>query len=302
MNRINKYIIPLTFIIISILTNVYPAYALSISPFSYTGNLLPGDSTITYFTVTNDTDNPVHIKTSIAEIFYSDSGEQVNLSPTAGSSAYWLKIPQEFSEFVLDPESAQTIAISVEVPKNASSGAYYPVVVVKEDNNSDRVGNQTGLEASLGYRFAINVVGDLPERTVEITDLQINKIIIGDLVIINYSIFNAISQFTKPIGYIQIIDTHGNPVWREVINSDLDILQPGGYLSGEIAEEINLVDDIFKTGMYKLQLLVVDEQFKASNFYEVTFFVIPPSLILITLGGVLVAVLATLKYRRRNRN
>lgn len=272
----------------------------SLSPIDYTNNQVPGDSFSVSFTVSNQGSQDAEVNLYKAEMEFTDNQPRLSLNNLA--TADWLALSQTF--YIIPANSSATITANVQIPGNATPGAYYPTILISEiSDTADITDSPTEaiVNSALAFRINLNVI---PSSETVIKSAKASGLVVTNPVVINsvdisYGITNVSDYYVKPIAYLQIVNPSGEVVWRSTVNDNNSLIYPGQVL----AASTNLQLPAFKptdVGQYTAEFLVVDNQFGTTDIIKTNFTVIPLSLLLV-LGGVIVLLSFLLIWRSRKQ-
>lgn len=198
---------------------------LRISPTRSELSLVPGDSRDITQTVKNVTQSPVTV-VPVLNDFESDglTGEPSLIGDPNDVSAYSLRefitIPERFD---LQPDEERELTISLNVPTNASPGAYFGTVLYRATPVGSSGDGQVALVASVGSLVLLEVPGDITEK-IQINDISayLNESP-GSLFTkkpdqIGVEIENLGNSFSQPFGKVIVKDMRGNEVFIYELN------------------------------------------------------------------------------------
>ena len=203
---------------------------LRISPTRSSLSVVPGDSREIVQTVKNVTQTPVTVQPLLND-FESDgvSGEPRLIGDPEVVSAYslreFLAIPDNFE---LQPDEEREVTISLEVPANASPGAYFGSVLYRASPAGDRGDGQVALIASVGSLVLLEVPGEITEK-IQINDIsaylndgegepQAGSLFTKKPDNIGVEVENLGNSFSQPFGKVSVKDWRGNEVFIYELN------------------------------------------------------------------------------------
>jgi hypothetical protein len=257
----------------------------SISPVNERLNAAPEESHVSKVTVKN-TSNRV-LEFTLTEIKFK-MGMDGKIGLSDEPKLDWLRVAN--NKITIKPGKSQEVTVNLKVPKGTSSGPYFPALLF--ESKSEKVAkNQTGtgVGVSVAFVFGVNVLSGYPTTSVKVTELSVTNPVLESKATISYSITNIVNAFTKPSARLQVLNGEGIQVYEEVINAELNTLAPGQVLSGQVNLD---KEQLSQLGQYKVQLLVLDEQFDTANLAETNFWVISLDiLVAIIVGSVVVLIL-----------
>lgn len=201
---------------------------LRISPTRTDLSLVPGDTREVTQTVRNVTQNSVTVEPVLND-FESDglSGEPRLIGDPEEVSAYTLRefivIPDPFD---LGPGEEREVAINLNLPDDASPGAYFGSVIYRatpQGSTSDD--GQVALVASVGSLVLLEVPGDIVEQ-IEIQDISAylgdnsGSLFTKKPDSIGIQIENQGNSFSQPFGKVIVKDWRGNDVYTYELNDN----------------------------------------------------------------------------------
>lgn len=133
----------------------------------------------------------------------------------------WIQLP--ISTVTLEPDTQQTIEIEVIIPQGAGPGEHLGGIIAETEQAPIGVGQSE--QITVKVRAAVAVEVTLPGATLEqlgMTDSYLETI--ANIPNIVLHLANSGTQLLKPIGTIQIFDSHQQQVWKQDLH--LDTLVP----------------------------------------------------------------------------
>ncbi|CAN5384042.1 hypothetical protein BH10PAT3_BH10PAT3_2700 [soil metagenome] len=206
-----------------------PGSGLTLSPTRGEYIVNKGKSDTVKISLKNKSGAPVTAKVVIND-FTADnrSGEPIiQVKDKADSATSVKKFLSNVNDVTLDTDETKKIEIPINIPENATSGAYYGVIryTAVAGATSKTAGSQVGLTASVGYIVLIQVPGNITEQ------IQAQKIAVsrndvnGSLFIApptkgNITLKNTGNGFTKPFGRVSITKGGKEVYSYEMNNTD----------------------------------------------------------------------------------
>jgi hypothetical protein len=200
---------------------------LRISPTRNDLSIVPGDSREITQTVRNVTQNPVTVRPALTDFESNNLDGTPNLvGDESQVSAYslreFLTLPDPFD---LNPEEEREVTIRIEVPSNASPGAYFGSILYRASPLGQSGDGQVALVASVGSLILLEVPGDITEK-IDIKDISAY---IGDSAgsiftkkpdSVGVLIENLGNSFSQPFGKVSVQDWRGNEIFLYELNDN----------------------------------------------------------------------------------
>lgn len=244
----------------------------------------PGKTVTTQIKVRNVTQQTLVVRAEFDDFIANDeSGAPKLLLKEDEKSPYslkdWLQTPDQLT---LKPAQQQAVTLQIVVPANASPGGHYGVVRFT-GTPPEIADTGVSLSASVGTLLLVNVSGNVKQsaKIAEVYTSQ-NKVHGGFFetgpVTVTTRVQNTGNVHFKPRGTVQITNTFGKNVYVGQFNPTERNVLPSSIrkFNNEFAKK-----NLF--GKYKVNVDVVygtENQIASS---QVTFWVIPYKLIIITL-------------------
>lgn len=198
---------------------------LRISPTRSELSIVPGDNREVIQTVKNVTTNPVTVQPTLND-FESDgvTGEPRLIGDQDQVSAYSLRefiaLPEDFD---LQPDEEKEVVISVNVPSEASPGAYFGSVLYRASPQGSSGDGQVALVASVGSLVLLEVPGEITEQ-IQINDISAylednaGSLFTKKPDAIGIEIENLGNSFSQPFGKVSVKDWRGNEIFLYELN------------------------------------------------------------------------------------
>jgi hypothetical protein len=207
--------------------NANPGSGLSISPLHNLLTLDPGSSAQLQLNVKNITKNPVLAKAYVND-FKSDNktGNPVIITDPNEHLTTSIKKYVHTADAQLAVGEKKQITIPVNIPKDATPGAYYGIIrfrVIPAGSAAPSDG-EVSLSASVGTIVLIQVKGDLKERA-QLSSLKVyNNDKSGTIFFkkpnkVGVEINNLGNSFVQPFGKIVINNTSGKEIYSYELNN-----------------------------------------------------------------------------------
>ena len=227
---------------------------LRISPTRNELSIVPGDSREVIQTVRNVTQSPVSVEPTLND-FESDgvTGEPKLIGDPEVISAFSLRgfidLPESFE---LQPDEEIEVKIGLNVPANASPGAYFGSVLYRAVPLGDQGDGQVALIASVGSLVLLEVPGEITEK-IQINDVSAfiqnddETYSSGSLFTkkpdaIGVEIENLGNSFSQPFGKVSVKDWRGN----EVFSYELNRVSSGAPRGNILPESTRLfIDELY---------------------------------------------------------
>ena len=289
-----------------------PGSGLSISPTVSQFTIKPGEAGVESITLKNITSGNIVAKPTVND-FTSDNASgnpQIITDPNKHS-------PNSIKNFVLGLEDVplakgqqKKLSLPLQVPKNASPGAYYGIIrykAVPGGSNAPKEGELT-LSASVGTIVLITVPGNLKEQ-VQLTALHIYKdnheggFFTSKPNAAGVELKNLGNNFSSPFGTVTLQKMFGN---KEIYSYQLNNGQPrSNILPGSSRTFRNAIKNISTPGRYTLTANVTYGNGNDILIMKKTFWYVPLWLSLVLLAILLVLIYSVFTafrgYRRGTR-
>jgi hypothetical protein len=204
-----------------------PGSGLSISPLHNLLTLDPGSSSQLKLNVKNITKNPVLAKAYVND-FKSDNktGNPVIITDPNEHLTTSIKPYVRTSDVQLAVGEKKEITIPVNIPKDATPGAYYGIIRFRAipAGSAAPTEGEVSLSASVGSIVLIQVKGDLKERA-QLSSLKVysddksGTIFFKKPNKVGVEINNLGNSFVQPFGKIVINNTSGKEVYSYELNN-----------------------------------------------------------------------------------
>lgn len=260
---------------------------LAISPPSHIINVAPGEEyeVVTKLINAGDSDVNLSLRQGAMEL---DQFNVITLSdPEQAQLQNWLELPAE--AILLPADSSQDLIIKITPPPGTQPGTYFPTVVAQQTGFAGDEDSSAIINLDLIQIIGVNVATEFPPEIIEISELKINNPVVSGEVRISYGLTNLSTFYTRPTGRIQLVSPSGKRVWEEIVNPDETGLAAGSGVSKSIILSEGEDIELSEIGEYKLELLVLDDQFETAGFKSSQSFIVPSLYIL--LAGVFLILL-----------
>lgn len=227
---------------------------------------------------------------------------------SAFSFKSWLTpLPQ----MTLKPQEVRTIKITITIPQNAAPGGYYGIIRFT-GTPPELEGTGVSLSASLGSLVFLTVNGHAKEG-MSIEEFVATKdgetagsIFESAPVVFKERLKNSGNIHEKPTGLVTIKDMFGNTIVTLGVNQPVKDILPDSTRNFLSSLDSSNIGNKLLFGRYTAELSVqygTDPKNQKTITSTITFWVIPYTLILAIVGG-LVAAFFTLRFliRRYNRH
>lgn len=235
-----------------------------VSPARYNLDTDPGTIITRPIEVTNLTDKEQRAIPVVNDFIASqqENGNPVLLVDSDGASNPRSIQPfvLPMNEFSLIPGQSRTVNVSLDIPADASPGAYYGVVRFVAETPSENDDANVTLTASVGAVFLVNVTGD----TVQLLTLEevgVAKSSGGDIgglfsnppEVAVIRIANQGNTFEAPYGTVTVKNWKGDTVYQYELNS----LDPrGNVLPDSVRRFESPLENISSIGRYSLESFI----------------------------------------------
>ncbi len=273
---------------------------LLLSPVRFQFDLAPGQSETFELTVRNTSGGPISA-IGLTNDFVAD-GESGNpklvasdQQETAYSIRNWVNGLDPVS---LEPGEEKDVRLTITAPDDANPGAHFGVVRYQVVNNNAS-GDAVALSASVGALIFVEIPGDIVEfATLE--ELAVAKdgkngsffSAAPDSVRIRLN--NGGNTFVAPFGRVSVKDTFGNEVFAYEINN---IDPRGNVLPDSIREFEDSLQGISSVGRYTVEASISYGQGGNIISASTSFWVMPWSVILVSVTVIVIVVLLLTKGR-----
>lgn len=259
----------------------------------------PGKTVTSTIRVRNVTQDTLVIKSQINDfVANGEDGKPKLLLDTDEESPYSIKswivsVPT----ITLKKGEQKPIKVTLRVPDNASPGGHFGVIRFT-GTPPELEDTGVSLSASVGTLMLVNVSGNTTENA-EVTELSTAQngkkrslFEYGPITIIE-RINNTGNVFFKPSGSVRVSNMFGREVKTYPLNEN-----GGNVLPGSTRRFEQELSNKLLFGRYSVQADIVYGENNSILTESTSFWVIPYKLILITLGGLLVAIVAIKRYNK----
>ncbi len=278
---------------------------LSISPTRTELSIKPGQAGTVSITIKNVTKGTVTAKALVND-FEADNttGEPKLITDDSKRSAASIRdFLIGFDDIELTPGQEKEVIIPVQIPSDASPGAYYGVVRYQAipKTPGEQGAGQVALTASVGSLVLIEVPGNITEK-IQILSVKpylndkSGAVFTKKPKQVGVQIKNLGNSFAKPFGQVQVL----NMTNKQVHSYELNNSTPrGNILPSSERTFLDELKNINMPGRYKVQANISFGRGGEILNYNTTFWYLPVWM-LIAVGVVLVLLLgsATYLYRR----
>lgn len=281
---------------------------LSISPTRNELVLEPGKLETVRITVRNISGVDITVKATVNDFEADgDTGQpRFIVDPKRKSSSSIRPFLSEIADFDLSKDEKKNVDIPIQVPSNASPGAYYGALrysAVPKDRGAVPKGESVALTASVASLVLIEVPGNITEQ-IQVQSLRIlreNKpgsyfYKAPDKVILD--IKNKGNSFSKPFGRV-IVSKGGSK--KEVYSYELNKSDPkSNILPGSSRKFTDKIENIKAPGHYTVTANISQGKSGEILTYSNSFWYVPTAF-LIAIGSIIVVIIIAgyVLYRRR---
>lgn len=280
---------------------------LSISPTRTELSIKPGQAGTVTITIKNVTQGAITAKALVNDFEPdNDTGEPRLLTDDSKrSSASIRDFLIGFDDIELAPDEEKEINIPVQIPSDASPGAYFGVIRYQAvpKASAEQGAGQVALTASVGSLVLIEVPGNITEKI----QVQSVKAYLGDKSgsfftekpnQVGIRIKNLGNSFAKPFGQVQVKDMSGKQVYAYEINNST----PRGNILPE-SERVfkDELKDISKPGRYTITANVSFGRGGEILNYSSSFWYIPVWLLVVVVA-LLIALVGAAFYLFKRYN
>lgn len=265
---------------------------ITLSPFFASIKAKPGDTTTVEFSVINTTTDALIIKPQLGEYLLQSETEVLTQDERAFQGARWIdQQKSDIENFHLDPREHKKLTVTFNIPEQAATGEYKPALILKVRNPdaSSVASAATNVTASISFTVHITVSEFTPQDTIIIKNLDTPPVIITTATQLAYTIINNSKFYTKPIGYLQVLNPQRQVVFQQVINSELSSLLAGKEIDKVLGLNI-VVNSIYDIGEYRVELLVKDAEYGTEHVKVTSFTLIPWWVGLLTVTGAVILI------------
>lgn len=260
----------------------------------------PGQSKTLQIYVRNLTNQTLVIGGEVNDfVAAGEDGQPKFLLEDSESSPYsikdWVKTLQKVT---LVPSERKSIAVGLEIPKNAGPGGHYGVVRFT-GTPPELEGTGVSLSASVGTLILVNVSGNVSEKAklaeIYTANAKGKKQSLFEYgpISIGLRLQNEGNVHFKPSGTIRVTNMRGKEIASFKLNE-----QGSNVLPGSIRKYEQNLDKKLLFGRYKVQADVVYGSDNTILSASKTFWVIPYKLILIALALVVLVIFLIRRYNR----
>lgn len=289
------------------------AQALTFSPVRIEMSGNPGEVMDSAFKVFND-EREAKTYYVVTENFEArdESGNPTFISSKTGLSS-WISVPKIIT---LAPGERKMVPFQVHIPKNIEPGGYFAGVLVALEPPEDRGAGKIALGSQTGPLILFRVNGNISENSEVLEFATINKQRVFSSLPVGfyYRFQNSGADRVKPQGLVRILNTFrmtskdlianrsdGSVLPKSIRRFETWWLTSGGGKEDPLKEPAEQQPSgffqaasyqwrHFALGMYTARLeLAYGEQVKQGVIETYTFFVFPWQLLVIILGGLVVA-------------
>jgi hypothetical protein len=277
---------------------------LSISPTRTELSIKPGQAGTVSITIKNVTKGTVTAKALVND-FEADntSGEpKLITDDTKRSSASIRDFLIGFDDVELSAGQEKEVVIPVQIPSDASPGAYYGVVRYQAipKTPGEQGAGQVALTASVGSLVLIEVPGNITEKIqIENVKPYLNgksgAIFTKKPKQVGVQIKNLGNSFAKPFGQVQVLNMTNKQVYAYELNNST----PRGNILP--TSERTFLDDLKNIGMpgrYKISANISFGRGGEILNYETTFWYLPVWL-LVAIAAILILLIVSALYMYR---
>ncbi len=259
----------------------------------------PGKTVTSTIRVRNVTQDTLVIKSQVNDfVANGEDGKPKLLLDTDEESPYSIKswivsVPA----ITLKKGEQKPIKVTLRVPDNASPGGHFGVIRFT-GTPPELEDTGVSLSASVGTLMLVNVSGNTTENA-EVSELSTAQngkkrslFEYGPITIIE-RINNTGNVFFKPSGSVRVSNMFGREVKTYPLNEN-----GGNILPGSTRRFEQELSNKLLFGRYSVQADIVYGEKNSIITESTSFWVIPYKLILIILGGLLVAIVAIKRYNK----
>lgn len=281
---------------------------LSISPTVSEYSIKPGASASLNITLKNVTVDDVVAK-GIVNDFQSDGvtgNPKIITDPKVISPNSIKRFVNNLDDVPLQKGQQKNVILSLDVPKDASPGAYYGIVryqAIPAGTNAPAPG-QVALTASVGTVVLLTVPGNIRER-VQLTAVHAYRGARDSSFFftrpdkIGVEIKNFGNGFVKPFGTVEIQNTFGKAVGSYQFNNPK---QPGNILPSSSRTFVNNISSIKQPGRYKITANVSYGSGSQVLSVSKTIWYVPAWMAIVTLLVILILAFLVVKAYRRYKH
>lgn len=282
------------------------ASGLQISPTKQELSLEPGEVKEVSFVVKNITNIEITAKATLND-FESDNltGEPRLIIDNSKRTSYSLiKFIKGFEDVDLKPGESKEIKITIDVPGDATPGAYFGALRFDATpkggrSDSDR---QVALTASVAPLLLVQVNGDIKEQ-IEILSVQAQKNNKSSKFFVTspdksaVTLKNLGNSFARPFGRVTVNNMGG----KEVASYELNNTDPrGNILPGSTRTFTDNINGVKSPGRYRITASIAHGAGGEVINYQSSFWYVPLWLILVLVTLIAaIGLLAYLSYRKR---
>lgn len=270
---------------------------LEVKPAIIEDKVNPGETYRFSVTVKNISSSPRTLTMSTKDISGLDASGHPIFAPKGQETTYslstWIRVPT--APIVLGAGESRTVALTAQVPKNASPGAHFGGVFfdyAAQPQNS----NGSAISIQVGDVISLQIAGDIVEDA-RIRQFSTDRLIYGaPSVVFTTKVENMGNVLERPRGLIQIADMSGKQVASIPVNDALAPVFPGAVR----AYAASWNDNGFAIGRYQATLsLSYGDSSKRTISATTSFWVIPFKLTVSVIGGLLLLILLIYLWVRR---
>lgn len=257
--------------------------------------LKPGQSLSDNFLIKNNNEYDVDLAISIGEV-KSENEILIDNLPES-SPARWIEIVNK--EINIKSYSQAQADYVLDIPLDADSSVYQPIIVIKVSSNSKDPGTTTAITQLVPYQLRVSVTNeDSYNAELKIEKFESNSnLIFTENQSTNFSLKNVSASLAKPLVRYQVLNPRGEIVYQEVVNDNLKAILPDGTIDKNFEFNFNFYD-FSNLGRFKVEAVATDTlTSKNTNAYSY-FYVIPlPLILLIVL--IFVSIFAMMKIFKK---
>jgi hypothetical protein len=266
-----------------------------VTPSRFDLSLDPGSTHVAEFVLENDSQEAVHVQTSIHTMNPTQGSGALQVAQVEDEQAvsHWFQ-PAE-SDFSVPAHEAYLYRLPIQVPSTAGPGGRYISVLFAVETRQEDIPNANFIIRSrIGALFFLTVNGDIQKQG-RLREVSVPRLMVLPRQLVKATFQNTGNVHIQPFGELQLRKTNGDIVWRKDIDEygSLTTL-PGAERTLDMHWDIPIT-----AGVYQLVVALQDTNGE-SYVLGRTVLIAHPS-IAIPLGCIVLLLLVLLILRVRGR-
>lgn len=272
-----------------------PGQALEIAPPMLSLNGNPGETVKANINIRDVSASPLVVTSQVND--FAAQGEtgipKISLDTTDPNPYSLISWVKPLGQLKLQPKQIESLPVTIVIPANAAPGGYYGVIRFTAAAPQSNTTSVT-LSASLGTLIFLRVNGQAKENaSLEefSTSQNGNKMFLFEKPPVDFTVRvnNSGNVYEQPVGQIAISDMFGNAVGNVNVNLEKRVVLPGSIRKLEASLDEGVLGDRMLFGRYTAKLTMTYGADGQKVTAELSFFVIPWTLILLVIFGLVVA-------------